>query len=81
LNPSSLISLLSTGCLDSLVYYKRLLVTLLERESDSTQEEREKLNLECVGMLKKLEEVDPMRRARYVDLGTLSSFSLLASRV
>ncbi|GAA6003834.1 hypothetical protein JCM10207_006429 [Rhodosporidiobolus poonsookiae] len=59
----------SRWCLDSLVYYKRLLVSLLEKDGNSTQEERDKLNLECVEMLKKLEEVDPMRRARYVDLG------------
>jgi hypothetical protein len=84
---SSLLSLSSgspvsffTGCLDSLVYYKRLLVSLIEPEGDSTRVEREKLNLECVEMLRKLEEVDPMRRARYVDLGTSSFFSALLSK-
>ncbi|GAA5969469.1 hypothetical protein JCM11641_008124 [Rhodosporidiobolus odoratus] len=60
----------SRWCLDSLVYYKRLLVSLLETEDDeTTPAEREELNLECVGMLKKLEQVDPMRAARYRDLG------------
>ncbi|GAA5889200.1 hypothetical protein JCM6882_000673 [Rhodosporidiobolus microsporus] len=59
----------SRWCLDSLVYYKRLLVSLLEPEGASTQQERDELNLSCVGMLKKLEEVDPMRGARYRDLG------------
>lgn len=57
------------GCLDSLVYYKRLLVGLLEPEGEATREEREALNLEALGMLRKLEQVDPMRGARYRDLG------------
>ncbi|GAA5823785.1 hypothetical protein JCM11251_003293 [Rhodosporidiobolus azoricus] len=59
----------SRWCLDSLVYYKRLLVRLLEPEGPATQQERDELNLACAGMLKKLEEVDPMRGARYRDLG------------
>ncbi|GAA6038431.1 hypothetical protein JCM8097_007647 [Rhodosporidiobolus ruineniae] len=59
----------SRWCLDSLVYYKRLLVRLLEQEGDETRDERQELNLACVDMLKKLEEVDPMRAARYRDLG------------
>ncbi|KAL8293778.1 hypothetical protein RQP46_000479 [Phenoliferia psychrophenolica] len=58
----------SRWCLDSLVHYKRLLVSLLEPDPESLSE-REKLNLECFEMLKKLQEVDPMRRMRYVDLG------------
>ncbi|GAA5942787.1 hypothetical protein JCM10213_002948 [Rhodosporidiobolus nylandii] len=59
----------SRWCLESLVHYKRLLTTLLEREdADGSRDERQKLNLECVEMLKKLEEVDPMRAARYRDL-------------
>lgn len=57
-----------TGCLDSLVYYKRLLVKLLEPEGEPSRVEREELNLEALGMLRKLEQVDPMRGARYRDL-------------
>ncbi|GAA5859386.1 hypothetical protein JCM1840_004591 [Sporobolomyces johnsonii] len=60
----------SCRCLDSLVYYKRLLVKLLGTD-EATREERERLNLECAEMLRKLQEVDPLRRARYVDLGEL----------
>lgn len=63
-----LLTIHPAGCLDSLVYYKRLLVRLLEAEGDATLPEREKLNLACFEMLEKLEEVDPMRRARYRDL-------------
>ncbi|GAA5859004.1 hypothetical protein JCM8547_003964 [Rhodosporidiobolus lusitaniae] len=61
----------SRWCLDSLVYYKLLLVSLLSSspEAEETREEQDKLDVECVEMLKKLEEVDLMRRARYVDLG------------
>lgn len=58
----------SAGCLDSLVYYKRLLVSLLGKE-EATREEREQLNLEALGMLQKLAQVDPMRKCRYQDLG------------
>lgn len=57
----------SRWCLDSLVYYKGLLVSLLDQE-DSTREEREILNLDCLEKLKKLESVDPMRKCRYQDL-------------
>lgn len=56
------------GCLDSLVYYQRLLVTLLG-SGDDTRAEREKLNLDSLDKLRKLEKVDPMRGARYRDLG------------
>ncbi|GAA6061979.1 hypothetical protein JCM10212_005223 [Sporobolomyces blumeae] len=75
----------SRWCLDSLVHYKRLLSTLLASSADSIEdgqqpdhvdasqttnrEEREKLALECRDMLNKLQEVDPMRRNRYVDIG------------
>lgn len=56
-----------TGCLDSLIHYKRLLVKLLSSEED--REEREKLNLECKEMLDQLAEIDPMRGNRYRDIG------------
>ena len=58
---------LATGCLDSLIHYKRLLVKLLSSEED--REEREKLNLECKEMLDQLAEIDPMRGNRYRDIG------------
>ncbi|KAK4056981.1 Rab geranylgeranyltransferase [Microbotryomycetes sp. JL221] len=54
-------------CLDALVYYKRLLVSLLESD-DETREERERLNVQCLEMLDKLQTVDPLRRNRYKDL-------------
>ncbi|GAA6000724.1 Rab geranylgeranyltransferase BET4 [Rhodotorula paludigena] len=58
----------SRWCLDSLVYYKGLLVRLLESEGEATRQERDELNVACAEMLDKLKEVDPMRRARYEDL-------------
>ncbi|GAA5991418.1 hypothetical protein JCM5350_006919 [Sporobolomyces pararoseus] len=58
----------SRWCLDSLVHYKRLLVSLLG-SAEETREEREKLNLECKGMLDRLVEIDPMRANRYRDIG------------
>jgi geranylgeranyl transferase type-2 subunit alpha len=62
---------LSAGCLDSLVYYQRLLVTLLGTDDD-TRAERETLNLDSLDKLRRLERVDPMRGARYRDLGAHS---------
>ncbi|KAK4703874.1 geranylgeranyl transferase type-2 subunit alpha, partial [Phenoliferia sp. Uapishka_3] len=59
----------SRWCLESLVYYKTLLVSLLA-DDPASHSQREKLNLESYGMLTKLQEVDPMRKARYVDLGS-----------
>lgn len=56
------------GCLDSLVYYKRLLVNLLGTE-EGTRLEREGLNGVTLEMLRKLECVDSTRGARYRDLG------------
>jgi hypothetical protein len=56
------------GCLDSLVYYKRLLVDLLGTE-EGTRLEREGLNGVTLEMLRKLESVDSTRGARYRDLG------------
>lgn len=50
------------------MHYKRLLVRLLEPQGDPTQRERDELNIACVGMLERLKEVDPMRKARYEDL-------------
>ncbi|KAM0753232.1 rab-protein geranylgeranyltransferase [Meredithblackwellia eburnea MCA 4105] len=58
----------SRWCLDSLVHYKALLVKLLGSD-ESTRERREQLNVESYEMLKKLQEVDPTRKNRYIDLG------------
>ena len=59
------------GCLESLVYYKRLLVKVLQDANDDevTLEERDALNTTCLDMLEQLKKVDPMRKARYEDLG------------
>ncbi|GAA5840852.1 hypothetical protein JCM5353_001991 [Sporobolomyces roseus] len=56
----------SRWCLDSLIHYKRLLVKLLDSETD--REEREKLILECKEMLDRLVKIDPMRVNRYRDI-------------
>lgn len=57
------------------MYYQRLLVKLL-RDSNETRQEREELNMKSLAQLRQLEQVDPMRGARYRDLGEL----LLSSR-
>lgn len=54
--------------LESLVAYKRMLAQKLEAESGSTSAEADGLKLACIDLLRELEAVDPMRRARYEDL-------------
>ncbi|KAF8495398.1 rab-protein geranylgeranyltransferase, partial [Gautieria morchelliformis] len=50
----------SKWCLDTLVHYKSLLLQHVHADN---------LILDCVGMLTKLERLDPFRRERYADLG------------
>lgn len=56
-----------------MVYYQRLLVTLLGT-SDDSRPEREELNLDSLDKLRRLEKVDSMRGARYRDLGKSGRF-------
>lgn len=56
--------------LDSLVTYKRKLALQLEQEADGATGEADHLKMDCIGMLQRLQEVDPMRRARYADICT-----------
>ena len=66
------------GCMESLVFYKRLLLRRHEASMNSPQ--REVLVNDCVDLLARLQEVDPDRRQRYGDLGELStSLSSLGS--
>jgi hypothetical protein len=45
-----------------------MLAQKLEAESGSTSAEADGLKLACIDLLRELEAVDPMRRARYEDL-------------
>ena len=54
------------GCMDSLVFYKRLL--LRQHGSDLNNDERAQLEKECRDLLNDLQNVDPDRRQRYLDL-------------
>ena len=66
------------GCMESLVFYKRLLLRRHEASMNSAQ--REGLVNDCVDLLARLQEVDPDRRQRYDDLGEPStSLSSLVS--
>ncbi|SCZ89240.1 BZ3500_MvSof-1268-A1-R1_Chr1-1g01051 [Microbotryum saponariae] len=56
----------SRWCLDSLIYYQRLLHSLL---GDGDVVERDELNASNLAMLNILKIVDPMRKGRYQDLG------------
>ncbi len=62
------------GCMDSLVFYKRLV--LRQHGSSLDEEERARLEKECADLLNDLQNVDPDRRQRYLDLcESLSKFS------
>ena len=52
--------------MDSLVFYKRLL--LRRHGTGLDNEERARLEKECAGLLNDLQNVDPDRRQRYLDL-------------
>ena len=55
-----------TGCMESLVTYKLLLL-----KNHLPRDSQESINVtnQCLTLLRELEEVDPMRRQRYRDLG------------
>ncbi|KIJ44241.1 hypothetical protein M422DRAFT_168406, partial [Sphaerobolus stellatus SS14] len=52
----------SKWCLDTLIHYK----TLLLRHIDSDE-----IISECLGMLSRLQELDPFRKERYIELGKI----------
>jgi len=56
----------SKWCLESLVYYKTLLMDL--HTSQEATEERAVLTEQCLEILRKLEGIDPQRRRRYQEL-------------
>ena len=55
-----------TGCMESLVHYKRLL--LRKHAASLRSEEQEGLVKDCVSLLQELEALDPARRQRYKEL-------------
>ena len=57
----------NTGCMESLVHYKRMLL----RKHESSLDSAVKLALteDCENLLLKLQTIDPSRRQRYIDLG------------
>ncbi|KAH9946233.1 rab-protein geranylgeranyltransferase [Epithele typhae] len=57
----------SKWCMESLVYYKRLLLRAHEDTMDSG--ERQSLSQACNDLLSRLQTIDPDRRQRYVDIG------------
>ncbi|KAI0637106.1 rab-protein geranylgeranyltransferase [Trametes polyzona] len=63
----------SKWCMESLVFYKRLL--LRRHGSVIPSERRRELGSQCLELLEKLQDVDPDRSQRYVDLVRHSSIS------
>jgi len=53
--------------MDSLVTYKQL---LLKEHLPTGSQERLNVSNQCLTLLGQLEEIDPMRRQRYQDMGT-----------
>lgn len=65
----SLTEIWKTGCLESLVHYKRLLLKIhAQVASQSAEVESKRLLSECQSILDKLLLVDPYRRKRYEEL-------------
>lgn len=62
------VNIAHAGILDSLVTYKRMLADRLTEQSSGERSEVDSLRLECLELLRELEKIDPMRRARYQDL-------------
>jgi geranylgeranyl transferase type-2 subunit alpha len=54
--------MIGSGCTESLVHYKRLLLR------HRSEEMRSKTLAECAALLAKLKELDPARRQRYQDI-------------
>ena len=57
---------MAVGCMESLVYYKRLL--LRKHPACLLPGERESLINNCATILRELQDVDPERRQRYQEL-------------
>ncbi len=57
-----------TGCLESLVHYKLLLVN---KHGEKITSDRQQLLDDCQRMLRKLKGIDPQRARRYDELGQL----------
>ena len=57
---------MASGCMESLVFYKRLLLRRHKTSMNSNQ--RESTINDCADLLARLQEVDPDRRQRYADL-------------
>lgn len=62
---------ITIGCLDSIAYYKGVLKNLLS-ESGTDLLEIDRLEQERLATFRRLEQVDPMRKNRYADLGESS---------
>ena len=58
------------GCMESLVYYKTLL--LRKHSAQLSADTIFTLNTESVSLLNTLQDIDPSRKQRYVDLGEFS---------
>ena len=72
--PSNRVYLVPTGCMDSLVYYKRL---LMQKDPEA---DKNTLIEDCLRLLQELRTVDPARKQRYLDIGSswsISSYKLL----
>ena len=56
-----------TGCMESIVYYKKLL--LQKHATTLGSSGQSDLRKGCLALLVTLQTIDPMRRQRYVELG------------
>jgi len=63
------------GCLESIVHYQQLLVKNWSLETDVKQ-----MSEDCISLLKRLEELDPMRKMRYQEQGERTGGSWIRRR-
>ncbi len=63
-----------TGCMESLVHYKQLL--LRKHSASIAAEERETIEKACLDLLQQLQTLDSERRNRYEELGAYNRSAL-----
>lgn len=61
------VSFFFSGCMESIVYYKQLLLS--KHSSMLGKEDERNLKTSCLTLLNELQKVDPDRKQRYLELG------------
>jgi geranylgeranyl transferase type-2 subunit alpha len=62
--------LVNSGCMESLVHYKRLLL-----RNNSSATDTAPLTKDCLRLLQQLQDLDPARKQRYEEIGVIYSLA------